>query len=225
MAVFKTLQDLQAKVKQPAANSGERIDRFFTVKDGEQFKIRFRQELTEDGNNFTEEAGTFELTSVHASPLDFKLNAVCTKDDEDSGYQCWACEQVSKDKGWYAKQHLLINVAVWSSDTSKWEPRVLDQKLTAAHVGNDVIEYYGVYGTLRDREYRISRTGQGQKTNYTLIPMVEVDLTSDEATAIDALPVHDLSKVYRKFAYAEQEGFYTNSASGSTDSGGAAGWT
>lgn len=218
MAIFKTLADLKKKTDKPAntQGDGERIPRFFSVKPGEEFKIRFRQELTEDSSGFNEEAGVAELIAVHAHPDDFTKNARCTADMEEYGYKCWACSQVPKDRGWRAKSHLLINVAVFNKEENVWEPRVLDQKFTPAHVAETVVEYASEYGTVLDRDYKIKRKGQKQETQYTLVPMAEKAVDD----SIAELPYHDLNTVYRTFAPAEQEGFYN----ASDDKGGASGW-
>lgn len=219
MAMFKTLKDLQNSTKKQTmgAEGGERVKRFFTIKPDESFQIRFRQELTEDSGNFDESLGVAHVVRVHSNPADFTKNGVCTGDDERYGYKCWACEQIDKDRGWKAKQHLLINVAVYNPDSDTWEPRVLDQKFTGAHVAESVVEYALEYGTLMDRTYKISRKGVKQQTQYTLIPLAP----KDEDASIASLPMHDLTKVYRSLAYAEQSSFYL----GSEESSGASSWS
>jgi hypothetical protein len=218
MAMFKTLKDLQNSTKKADMGSvgTDRVKRFFTIKPDESFQIRFRQELTEDSGNFTDAAGVAHVVRVHSNPADFTKNAICTGDDEKYGYKCWACEQIDKDRGWKAKQHLLLNVAVFNSNDEVWEPRVLDQKFTGAHVAESVVEYALEYGTLLDRTYKISRKGTKQQTQYTLIPLAP----KDEDQSIKDLPMHDLEKVYRSFSYSEQAGFYL----GSEDKAGASAW-
>jgi hypothetical protein len=219
MAMFKTLKDLQNSTKKAPASSqgGDRVKRFFTIKPDESFQIRFRQELTEDSQGFTEDDGVAHVVRVHSNPNDFTKNAICTADDERYGYKCWACEQLDKDRGWKAKQHLLLNVAVYDPDTDAWEPRVLDQKFTGAHVAESVVEYALEYGTLLDRTYKISRKGVKQQTQYTLIPLAPKEADS----SITSLPMHDLTKVFRTIPYAEQSAFYV----GAEDSSGASSWS
>jgi hypothetical protein len=216
MAMFKTLKDLQNSTKKPETTgfSGEKAKRFFTIKPDESFQIRFRQELTEDSANFIDDVGVAHVVRVHSNPADFTKNAVCTGDDEKYGYKCWACEQIDKDRGWKAKQHLLVNVAVFNAEENIWEPRVLDQKFTGAHVAESVVEYALEYGTLLDRTYKISRKGTKQQTQYTLIPLAPKDADA----SIADLPMHDLEKVYRSYSYSEQSGFYLGSESGGSAS-------
>jgi hypothetical protein len=218
MAMFKTLKDLQNSTKrQVSSMSGDKVKRFFTIKPDESFQIIFRQELTEDSANFDEEIGVAHVVRVHSNPADFTKNAICTSDDERYGYKCWACEQIDKDRGWKAKQHLLINVAVLDPTTNVWEPRVIDQKFTSAHVAETIVEYALEYGTLTDRAYKISRKGSKQDTQYNLIPLAPREM--DES--ITGLPFHDLTKIYRSFPYAEQQGFYI----GAEESAGASSWS
>ncbi len=218
MSVFKTLKDLQAKTEKPAPYSGggERVQKFLTLKDKENVKLRFRQELTQDAEGYTEEAGQAQLQLIHTSPADFRKNAVCTSDREEWGYTCWACSQVTKDRGWKAKQHLVINVAIFNVDDKVWEARILDQKFTPAHVAEQIVEYAAEYGTLLDREYKLSRKGEKQATNYNLTPLSITDV--DESVA--PLTVFELGETYRYFSPAEQESFYLSIE----DSGKSDGW-
>jgi len=208
MSMFKTLSDLKKNtIDNKGSNmgmDGERIPRYFTVKSGESFLIRFRQELTEDSGNFTEDSGVAHVVSVHTNPNDFKKSAVCTGDNEDFGYRCFGCEQVVHDRGWKAKQHLLINVAVFNAEDEVWEPRVLDQKFTGAHVAETIVTYASEYGTILDRDFKISRTGLKQQTKYNLIPLAPKDANA----SIAELPMHDLTKTYKLMSPAEQAGFY-----------------
>ena len=120
---------------------------------------------------------------------------------------CWACQQVPLDRAWRAKGHLLINIAVYNKDEDVWEPRVLDQKFTAAHVAESLLEFASEYGTIVDRDYKIKRKGVQQDTQYTLVPMAP----KDADPSIADLVWHDLEKVYRTFSPSEQPGFYVSS--------------
>lgn len=208
MSMFKTLSDLRKNTIDNKSSGGqmdgERVQRYFTVKSGESFLIRFRQELTEDSANFSDEAGVAHVVSVHTNPDDFRKSAVCTGDNEEYGYRCFGCEQVVHNRGWKSKQHLLINVAVFNSEDGVWEPRVLDQKFTGAHVAETIVTYAWEYGTIMDRDFKISRTGQKQQTKYNLIPLAP----KDAHASIADLPMHNLSKIYRTMNPAEQAGFY-----------------
>jgi hypothetical protein len=203
MAMFKTLSDLKRMI--PASgDGGGGSDKYFKVDDGESFQIRFRQELTADASGYTDEADAAKLVRVHSNPADFTKSAVCTSDSEESGYKCWACEQIPKDKKWSPKLHLLVNIAVYNPDSDTWEPKVLDQKFTSAHTADSIVEYANEYGTLLDRTYKISRKGKKQATQYNLIPLAVKD--ADES--ITSMAYFDLSKHHRNFRYSEQAGYY-----------------
>ena len=207
MSMFKTLADLRKNTIESKGNysqDGEKVKRYFTIASGESYLIRFRQELTEDSANYNEDKGLAHVVSVHTNPEDFRKSAVCTGDTEEFGYRCFGCEQVALDKGWRAKQHLLINVAVYNAEEDVWEPRILDQKFTPAHVAETVVTYASEYGTILDRDFKISRTGQKQQTKYNLIPLAP----KDAHDSIADLPMHDLTRVYRTMSPAEQSGFY-----------------
>ena len=220
MSMFKTLSDLKKSTIDNKGSGpmidGERIPRFFSVKSGESFLIRFRQELTEDSANFSDTDGVAHVVSVHTNPNDYKKSAICTGDNEDFGYRCFGCEQVVHDRGWRAKQHLLINVAVYNSDDDVWEPRILDQKFTGAHVAETIVTYASEYGTIMDRDFKISRTGQKQQTKYNLIPLAPKDANA----SIAELPMHDLTKTYKLMSPAEQAGYYISEE----DNSGSSGW-
>lgn len=213
MALFKTLEELKKKVEKPAFD-GERIPRFFIIKPGEEYRIRFRQELTQDLSGYDEEAGLAEHVMVHSNPLDFTKQARCTHDLEEFGSNCWACQQIPKDRGWKAKGHLLVNVAVYNADEDKWEPRVLDQKFTAAHVAEQLLELASEYSTITDRDYKIKRKGTKQDTQYTLVPLA----AKDADASIAELPYHDLSSIYKIMTESEQEAYFLTEADGGSSS-------
>lgn len=213
--VFQTLSDLKREVDRPAQGTGE--PRFFTIKDGESYRIRFRQELTGEQADGTDvDPATF--LDVHVSPADYRKKCICTGDEEND-YKCWACEQTAFDNGWKKKQHLLINVAVFNEGEDKWEPRVLDQKFTSAHCADQIVEFALEYGTLLDRDYKISRKGTKQSTNYTIMPLAEKP--ADESIA--DLALHDPEKNYKSVPYAAQQAFFLSE--NDSDGGGATGWT
>ena len=211
MAMFKTLAEFQKNTvdRINTSSNEDRVQRYFSLKSGESFKIRFRQELTEDAANYDDEIGGAHTYMVHTNPNNFTKHAVCTADNDEWGYKCWACEQVkaTSDNAWKAKQRLVINIAVQvdgDNGEKVWVPRVLDQKFTPAHCASDVVEFASAYDTLTDRVYKISRTGEKKSTNYSLIPLNVEDAPAELAE----LPVHDLSKMYRTVSYAEQAGFF-----------------
>jgi hypothetical protein len=199
---LKTLKDLEKNIP---ASGGSSVKKFFTISSGETFKIRFRQELTEDSKFYDEETGTAITVPVVTSPINWKWRAASTASLEKFNYRCWASEQISKDTRWRPKPHLLLNVAV-ETEPGTWEPRIIDTTFNQRHIGLMLIEYAKEFGTITDRYYKYSRTGSGaQDTNYTLIPL-EQGPTPDN---IKSLPMHDLNTVYMALPYAKQEAFFT----------------
>jgi len=199
---LKTLKDLEKNIPSSGSGSGKK---FFSIQSGETFKIRFRQELTEDSKNFEEGEGTAITIPVVTSPINWKWRAASTASLADYNYRCWASEQITKDTRWKPKPHLLMNIAVETSPGT-WEPRILDTTFNQRHVGLILIEYAKEFGTITDRFFKISRTGSGaQDTNYTLIPLDQ----GGAPASIVSLPMHDLNTVYMTLPYAKQEAFFT----------------
>lgn len=199
---LKTLKDLEKNIP---SSSGGGTKKFFTIQSGETFKIRFRQELTEDSKNYDDVAGTAITVPVVTSPINWKWRAASTSGLENYNYRCWASEQIGKDTRWRPKPHLLLNVAVETSPGS-WEPRIIDTTFNQRHIGLILIEYAKEFGTITDRYYKYSRTGSGaQDTNYTLIPLDQSPMPEN----IAKLTMHDLNSIYMTIPYAKQETYFT----------------
>jgi hypothetical protein len=195
----KTLKDLE---KQAVSKGGKQgVKKFFSVSSGQSFKIRFRQELTEDSKNFNPDIGTAFTIPVITSIINWKWKIASTSQMAEHNYRCWATEQSAADKAWRPKPHLLINIAV-ETEPGVWEPRVLDTTFNQRHVGLTLIEYAKEFGTVVDRYYKYARTGStASDTNYSLIPLE----TAPELDSIKQLPMHDLAKVYMTLPYDQQQ--------------------
>mgnify|MGYP006182597371 CR=1 FL=1 len=63
MKSYSTLADMKKTIEESSSSSGTG-KRFIYLRDGDNYKVRFRQELTEDGANFNEEAGTATVIPV-----------------------------------------------------------------------------------------------------------------------------------------------------------------
>lgn len=200
---LKTLKDLEKAVAPTGGKNGPK--RFFTVQAGQSFRIRFRQELTEDSKNYTETIGTGITVPVVTSPVNWKWRVASTSSLEEFNYRCWASEQAVVDKAWRPKPHLLINIAV-ETEPGVWEPRVMDTTFNQRHIGLTLIEYAKEFGTVTDRYYKYSRTGStAADTNYSLIPLD----ASPEPKSISDLLMHQLDNVYMKLPYEKQQVFLT----------------
>ena len=135
---LKTLKDLEKAVV-PTQGTAKGVKKYFTLQSGDSFKIRFRQELTEDAKFFDEEIGTGISVPVVTSPINWKWRVASTASFEKYNYRCWASEQSVSDKAWRPKPHLLINIAV-EVEPGVWEPRILDTTFNQRHVGLTLIE-------------------------------------------------------------------------------------
>ena len=200
---IKTLKDLEKAVAEKGGKAGAK--KFFTVTAGQSYRIRFRQELTEDSKNFNSEIGTGITVPVVTSVINWKWKVASTSGMEKFNYRCWATEQSVVDKAWKPKPHLLINIAV-EMEPGVWEPRVLDTTFNQRHIGLTLLEYAKEFGTITDRYYQYARTGTGASdTNYSLIPLD----AAPENQAIKDMPLHQLDSVYKLLPYEQQEAFLT----------------
>lgn len=199
---LKTLRDIEKNIPSSGNKSGAK--KFFNLQSGDTYKIRFRQELTEDSVNFNDQDGTAIIVPVVTSPINWKWRCASTAQLQEYGYRCWATEQATTDGRWKPKPHMLINIAVEMDGV--WEPRILDTTFNQRHIGLILMEYAKEFGTITDRYYKYSRTGTGaQDTNYTLIPLSP----GDTPDLIKNLPMHQLDNVYMTLGYDKQKTFLT----------------
>jgi hypothetical protein len=200
---IKTLKDIEKNIPQKSGGGGG-AKKFFNLQSGDTYKIRFRQELTEDSKNFDEEAGTGIIVPVVTSPINWKWRCASTAQSAEHGYRCWASEQIGQDGRWKPKPHLLINIAVEIDGT--WEPRILDTTFNQRHIGLILMEYAKEFGSIVNQNFKYSRTGSGaQDTNYSLIPLGE----SEADASIADLQMHQLDNVYMTLSYDKQKQFLT----------------
>jgi hypothetical protein len=194
---MKTLNELK-KVAQSKSFDGAKR-KFLTMKDGDAYRIRFRQELTEDSKNYDEERGTALVVSVHTNPLNFRLRLACTAESEEQGFRCWACEQVPSNSRWRAQQKMLINLAIQESN-GNWDSFILEQGFGKSHIGNAL-----EFGSIVDRTYKLSRTGSKlHDTSYTLLPLAE----SEEPDDLKEIELFSFDGLYKQLPYEEQEAFF-----------------
>lgn len=173
---------------------------FFKIGDGEAVRVRFLQELDDEHDNFNEDAGLGFLAIEHRHPKDFRKRAACTMDDEG---RCWACEQVTIDKGWRQKRSLYVNVLVIRKDGSS-EVAVMNQGFGPKSIAPQLVENAEVYNSITNREWRIKRSGTGLDTGYALTPLDKDDETYD----VSQHELVDLEKLLRTLPYNEQAAFY-----------------
>lgn len=201
-AAIKSLKDLEKNIPSASGGGGKR---FLVLESGETKKIRFRQELTQDSTNYSEEAGTGIIVPVVTSPINWKWRVASTSGMSEYNYRCWATEQIPLDSKWRPKPHLIINVAV-ETEPGVWEPRIIDTTFNQRHIGLILMEYAKEFGSITDRYYKYSRTGSGaQDTNYTLIPLDKTPMPE----SIEKLPMHEMDNVYKTLAYDKQKTYLT----------------
>ena len=93
---IKTLKDIENSIPQKSGGSGG-AKKFFNLQSGDTYKVRFRQELTEDSKHYEEEVGTGIIVPVVTSPINWKWRCASTASMAEHGYRCWATEQVAQD--------------------------------------------------------------------------------------------------------------------------------
>lgn len=208
MSAIDTLAELQKRVKDASSGGGGNRKKFLTLKDTESKRIRFLQELVKDAENYTEARGVGKVVGVHKNPLNFKRTVACVKNNEEFGYNCWACTQVELNNKYKAQDHLIINIAVLQPDAETWEHMIVDQSFNQRHIGGTVVEYAAEYGTIVDRTYKFGRQGSGlSNTNYSLIPVKE----EKEPKEFADFEMVDCDSLYRRLGFDEQKEYLLKS--------------
>lgn len=200
-AINKHVEDEEAKFSGNGGGDATKT-KWFSIKDKQSFKIAFLQEMDEDAKNFSLKNDIGFIATEHASPANFQVKALCTKDDDSD--DCYGCEQHQKDykAKWGQKSRLYINVLV---DNGKDEPfvAVLSQGNGPKSITPALLEFAGLFETITDKWFQIKRTGSGQTdTSYLLTPLNEHGLN------VEGYELFDLKKVTRNVPYEEQEVFY-----------------
>lgn len=204
------------QMQKDADSQGNGESPYLSLKDKDQFRIRFLQELSEAAPGHSETRGIAAYIQIHQSPANFKKQAQCTKKSEG---KCYGCEQyearATKESGrWKSKGRLYVNVLVKTSDGDK--VKVLQQSMSPKHVALTLLEFASEYGSITDRDYKIKRTGTDMSnTSYSLTPLDTSPLPDD----VDKLTLHDLTKMVKVVPYDEQDGFYNETAETSESAG------
>lgn len=214
MAVFSTLSELKKVTeKKSTGGGGGDFPKRLSLAAGESRKIRFLQELTQDADNYNEERGTAKLIEVVTSPVNWRKQARSTANMAEHDFKCFGTENAAKDYKWRPRQHILIAVAAYDKEEDTWESLVLDQKFNPAHITDSLIEMAEEFGSITDRDFRISRTGEKQNTSYTIIPLDRCE----EPEEVKNLELQDLDRLYRIIPYEKQEEFFLGGDDGDDD--------
>lgn len=168
--------------------------RFIKLGDGDSVTIRFLQELDETGKNYDGDRGVAIGFYEHMDPDDFARAFRCTQDEG----KCLGCEKVPSNKKWRAKGRLLANVVVRGSEGD--EVRIFSTGLSSKGLAPQLVDFSNDYGSLCDRDYKMTRRGTGIDTTYTLLPRDMSALTKSDKTQ----ELIDLSGLVRDLNYEEQ---------------------
>ena len=142
---------------------------FIRFKDGESGKVRFLVDNEEDVVYYRE----------HYVGKAYKF---CQDTTEDETGHCAYCEDGDRPGEKYA-----FNVI----DRKDGKVKVL--QLAISHA-TQILEYYDEYGSINDRDYKITRHGNESKTRYTFVPMgVKKMDAQDKALAKEK---YDLIEMY-----------------------------
>lgn len=177
---------------------------WFSLKNGEQKKVQFLNELTKEAENYKPEYGTFYAPVVHNAhgPEGFKAKALDTMESEGKDYAQEMYEANRKETGWKPKTDFYINVAT-AGDDGKIEAQILQRNLYSSFV-DDLADIYddsdgvGITG----KTFIIKRTGEGPQTVYG------IRASKDEIDIGDVVPWDLEEYAVRKVPYAEQKEFY-----------------
>lgn len=149
------------KIRSDVANAGASRGKFFFVKDGEKRRVRFLQDF--------EEA---ETVPFHDS-FELNVNVPC---QSIFGRTCNYCgEDGLRDRDQYAW-------TVWDYDSNS--VKILMYAVNQCTPIASIMSMYENYGSLLGRDFIIQRTGKGQNTTYTVIPLDKSDLKETSAKPI-----------------------------------------
>lgn len=192
--------------------------KYLQLKDKEQVRIRFLQELDATRPGYDEKFGLAEYVLVHSNPKNFKRSAACTADTEG---KCWACDQANGPEKeaykWKPKGKLYVNVLVKSPEGDK--VKVLQQGMSDKHIANILIENDAEYGSITDRDYKLKRSGDGMNnTSYLLTSLEKSPLE------LDGLELIDLKTLVKKVPYSDQETYFNSTDEENKESSESSGW-
>lgn len=182
-------------------SSGSGRLNYFTWKDGDKFTVRF---LTDNviTTNFYEWVQTND-----GKAKDF----ISAPDYFGDGREDWMQKYSAQQRDFKSKQlvparsrEMTVGMAVLREEVSKGNKvAVQDQMETLTVDGstypsrwfgivkqphkifwNNLMAYYGRYGTICDRDYEISREGAGLDTTYHFVPVYEDPALPDEAAVM-----------------------------------------
>lgn len=148
------LNDIKNQVK----NSGSNKGKFLYFKSGTKIRVRFLDDL-EDGHKI----------KFHDS-FSLGVNVPC---QETFDRECPHCENDElRTRDQYAW-------AVWDYDAK--EVKILMAAVNQCSPVPGLVALYETYGTLKDRDFVITKSGSQQSTSYSVIPMDKAKFRNDKA--------------------------------------------
>lgn len=193
----------QAQQERAEAANRPKADWFKFPKGQANVVGRFLQELDPEMRNYREDRGIGFIETEHNAPGPdgWKRRATCTIAEDDGG-ECYACERhkMNYKEGWRQKQNLYINFLTDLGDG----PKVYILTRNANSVfSQSLIQEALDEGSLTDANYRITKTGEGTTTQWSLKRL------KDEPMDDSKVEVFDLEQTaVRKVEYDKQAEYY-----------------
>ena len=195
---------LKAMTDQVDGSSDTAKGTWLTLKDGEQVKFRFLQEIDPDSENYNEEAGLAFMVVEHSNPTAYKQKALCTIDDEG---KCFGCEQARLEikSKWKGKRRFYANILVMAEGKDPYVA-ILSQGVGSKSATETIIQYAGAVGSITNTIWQIKRSGTGLESEYNIIPIPVKDIKPLDLSKYE---LFDLTKTaIRQVTYNDQENFY-----------------
>jgi len=217
MGFIRGLAAINETLERPKSSGDYQKVTWLKLDDGQSVKVRFPNELDEDSPNFDEARGTAVVVAEHTSPNDYRIKAVCTREDDG---RCYACELHQKENssgnkeykgGWKPRLRYYTNVLV--DNGSETFVAVWSQGVSTKSAFNILREQAMETGSISNVSWKVKRNGTGTQTQYVLIPSAP----DSEPYDWGELDLFNLDKVVRQVPYAEQENFYMGFSGGSGD--------
>lgn len=207
--ILKYKADQAAKEEARNRPKAEYLSSVFPKETGNEIVGQFLQELDKGSANYDPEKGLGLLLKEHEPPGrdGFKRRADCTDPEEDKEHDCYGCERKKVDfvkdapeGNWKTKTSLYINFATIIDG----KPRVFVLSRNAnSGFFDQVLQEIKDEGSLLTTSYRITKSGSGTATNWTLKGV------KDEMFDASELEVFDLKEtVQRAIPYEEQPEYF-----------------
>ena len=181
---------------------------FLKLADGDSVTLRFLNEMDESGATYDENRGLCYGFYEHLDPEDFTKSFVCTLDEEG---KCQGCERIGINKRWRPKGRLFFNALIRGKRGETDVVKVFTTGTSEKGLAPQLVEYAVDYGSLCDRDYKLTRRGEGLKTSYTLTSR-DVSPLSDADNAAELIV---LTALARQLNYEEQGELLSGSTRGS----------